>query len=313
MLHPSHTTEQPRGPPLTNAPLSANLSLFRVLSLQSHVVHGYVGNKCAVFALQRLGFDVDPVNTVQFSNHTGYRSWRGEALTGDKLWDLFEGLLANDLVRYSHVLTGYINKPDTLLTVVRIVKQLKQVNPTLKWVCDPVMGDNGKLYVPAEMVNVYRSEVLCHADYLFPNQTEVEELLQTRIKSEDDALEAMEKLHKMGIAHVILKSIRLQNSNELILFGSSKGKQQYKITIPKVPGTFTGTGDLFSALILGYSTLFPDDLPKACHHTVSALYAVIQYTQEKGSKELLLIQSQGSLINPPLIGDLHLFGPPPCT
>ena len=125
----------------------------RVLSIQSHTVHGYVGNKCAVFPLQLLGFEVDPVNSVQFSNHTGYPTWRGEVLQGDALWALVEGLQANALLAgYSHVLTGYIGSVSFLRTVLRTVQALRDANPRLTFFCDPVMGDHGKLYVPEPLV-----------------------------------------------------------------------------------------------------------------------------------------------------------------
>ena len=118
----------------------------RVLSIQSHVVHGHVGNKSAVFPLQLLGFEVDPINSVQFSNHTGYSNgFRGQVLQGDQLWELVEGLDANELLSYTHLLTGYIGSKSFLETVLRVLRRLREVNPDLIYVCDPVLGDNGKL------------------------------------------------------------------------------------------------------------------------------------------------------------------------
>ena len=116
----------------------------RVLSVQSHTVHGYVGNKSAVFPLQLLGFEVDPINSVQFSNHTGCSGgFRGEVLHGDQLWDLVEGLETNGLLRqYTHLLTGYIGSVTFLRTVIRTVRLLREKDPTLRYHCDPVMGDD---------------------------------------------------------------------------------------------------------------------------------------------------------------------------
>jgi pyridoxine kinase len=119
----------------------------RVLSIQSHVVHGYVGNKSASFPLQLLGFDVDPINSVQFSNHTGYKSFKGQRLNGNELWELVEGLDANDLLHYSHLLTGlclrslsiestdrnsgYIGTTSFLETVLRVLNHVREKNPNL--------------------------------------------------------------------------------------------------------------------------------------------------------------------------------------
>ena len=121
----------------------------RVLSIQSHVVHGYVGNKSAVFPLQLHGFDVDFVNSVQFSNHTGYPSFTGEVLDGAQLEKLAKGLDSNGLLKnVSHLLTGYIGSPSFLRAVCAVHRMLKQHNPEVVFVCDPVLGDHGKLYVP---------------------------------------------------------------------------------------------------------------------------------------------------------------------
>ena len=115
----------------------------RVLSIQSSVCHGYVGNKSAVFPLQLLGFDVDPINSVQFSNHTGYEGgFEGQVLGGQELEALVDGLDANGLMpEYSHLLTGYIGSPSFLRAVLRVLARLRARRPGLRYVCDPVMGD----------------------------------------------------------------------------------------------------------------------------------------------------------------------------
>ena len=185
---------------------------MRVLSIQSFVSRGYVGNKCAVFALQIMGYDVDAINTVSLSNHTGYKVWRGEVMSGDQLFEIFSGLKDNGLLdSYTHLLTGfsfffiiiiiqvvliynficssktflfffknqnhppkgYIRSASSLQRIHEIHTILKKLQPNLIFVCDPVMGDDGKLYVPEENVAIFRKLVL-RADYLFPNQTEAQ-------------------------------------------------------------------------------------------------------------------------------------------
>jgi pyridoxine kinase len=130
----------------------------RVLSIQSHVVQGYVGNKSAVFPLQQLGMEVDIINSVHFSNHTGYPSFGGKhlRLTGDDVLDLLDGLEQNDLLRdkYTHLLTGYIGSPALLAAVLKVHARLGAAQTQgrkLLYVCDPVLGDNGKLYVAQEL------------------------------------------------------------------------------------------------------------------------------------------------------------------
>ncbi|KAJ0954452.1 putative pyridoxal kinase [Helianthus annuus] len=151
---------------------------------------GYVGNKSAVFPLQLLGYDVDPIMSVQFSNHTGkllrYPTFKGQVLNGKQLWELIEGLEANNLLYYTHLLT----------------------------VCDPVLGDEGKLYVPQELVSVYREKVVPVASMLTPNQFEAEQLTGFRIASEQDGREACRHLHAAGPSKVLSRAVNELNEHE---------------------------------------------------------------------------------------------------
>ncbi len=147
----------------------------RVLSVQSTVVHGCVGNKSSAFPLQLHGFDVDPINSVQLSNHTGYKYFKGTKLTGAELDDLFDGLATNGLLHQcSHLLTGYLGSASVLQHLAAQLPRLRVAAPNLRFVCDPVMGDAGRLYVPAEFVELYRTLLVPHANVVTPNQTEAE-------------------------------------------------------------------------------------------------------------------------------------------
>ena len=116
----------------------------RVLSIQSHTVHGYVGNKSAVFPMQTLGLEVDFVNSVQFCNHTGYASFAGSSLDGEELSKLISGLEANELLTHSHLLTGYMRSASLARSVAETLSKLRRRNPDVIYVCDPVMGDHGE-------------------------------------------------------------------------------------------------------------------------------------------------------------------------
>ncbi|KAI6691497.1 hypothetical protein NL676_028325 [Syzygium grande] len=296
-------------PPILSLALPSETG--RVLSIQSHTVQGYVGNKSAVFPLQLLGYDVDPINSVQFSNHTGYPTFKGQVLNGQQLWELIEGLQANDLLYYTHLLTGYIGSVSFLNTVLQVVKKLRSINPKLTYVCDPVMGDEGKLYIPQELVTVYREKVVPVASMLTPNQFEAELLTGYRIVSESDGREVCNKLHDAGPSKVVITSINV-NGNLLLIGSHQKEKgqvpEQFKILIPKIPAYFTGTGDLMTALLLGWSNKHPDNLDKAAELAVSSLQAVLQRTvdgyrsaefdTQSSSLEIRLIQSQDDIRNP---------------
>ncbi|CAD7949497.1 unnamed protein product [Amoebophrya sp. A120] len=188
----------------------------RVLSIQSHVVHGYVGNKSAIFPLQLLGFDVDPINSVQFSNHTGYPSFSGDILKPDQLWSLFEKLPQLQ-VKYSHVLTGYIGSRQFLETVGKIVAELRQNAPELIYVCDPVLGDNGKFYAPKDLVSAFQDTILPLATILTPNQFECEQLTGMKIETLQDACACCDRLHELGPPHVFVTSLDIFAESEGVI------------------------------------------------------------------------------------------------
>ncbi|BBM97515.1 hypothetical protein Mp_1g06330 [Marchantia polymorpha subsp. ruderalis] len=297
-------------PPLAAMP---DVRTPRVLSIQSHTVQGYVGNKAAVFPLQLLGFEVDPINSVQFSNHTGYSIVRGQVLDGDQLWALIEGLEANDLLYYTHLLTGYIGSLSFLEMVLQVLQKLRAVNPNLIYVCDPVMGDEGKFYIKPELAPVFRSKVVPVASMLTPNQFELEILTGSSIRTEKEALQACETLHALGPSQVIITSLDIDN--KLLLIGSDKPNKdepakQFRISMPKIPAYFTGTGDLMTALLLGWSYKYQNDLAKAAELAVSSLQGVLRRTisdyEEAGVSpnlkqlELRLVQSQTEISSPKL-------------
>ena len=304
----------------------------RVLSLQSHVVHGYVGNKSAVFPLQLLGFDVDIVNTVQFSNHTGYASFTGEKLDGDQLCNLMDGLDANDLMSsYTHLLTGYAGTKSFVEAIVKVATRLKSKNPDLVYVCDPVLGDNNKLYVPKELVKVYSEDVVPLANVLLPNQFEAELLSGIKIECEKDALKVCETLHDRGPSIIVITSLSLKdddddddNEGEILMLLSHREKDSrhaYIVRVPRLDSYFTGTGDLTAALMLGYlGKGFTSN--RALEMTASSVHAVLRRTcnyearMAKKAKasgeirtrrpsrtvpppELRLIQSREDLLSPP--------------
>ncbi|KAK2849782.1 hypothetical protein Q7C36_008565 [Tachysurus vachellii] len=261
----------------------------RILSIQSHVVRGYVGNKAATFPLQVLGFEVDSINSVQFSNHTGYEHWKGQVLTADELHVLYEGIKLNKVNHYDYVLTGYSRDVSFLEKVVDIVQELKRANPRLVYVCDPVMGDNGSMYVPEALLPVYREKVVPLSDIITPNHFEAELLTGMKISTEKDAVEAMDLLHAMGPDTVVITSSDLLSplgDQYLVALGSqntvnadgSKEKQRIRMDIPKVDAVFVGTGDLFTALLLAWTHHHPKDLKAACEKTVSVMQHVINRT-----------------------------------
>ncbi|CAO1350547.1 unnamed protein product [Diamesa serratosioi] len=266
----------------------------RVLSIQSHVVHGYCGNKSATFPLQLLGFDIDGINSVQLSNHTGYKTMKGQVLNSEELDDLFQGLTANDIhLTYSHLLTGYVGNDSFLRQISKIIKTLRESNPDLIYVCDPVMGDAGKMYVPETLLPIYRDEIIPLCDICTPNQFEVELITGKKIISEADAWEGMNWFHDKGVKIVVLSSSDIGGTSVLLAFLSCRNENgsidKFKLTIPKQGGhiNLTGTGDLFASLFLAHSSVLPNDLGRAFELTIASVQSVIATTFDSMTEDML--------------------------
>ncbi|ORY92999.1 pyridoxal kinase [Syncephalastrum racemosum] len=291
---------------------------MRVLSIQSHMVSGYCGNKAATFPLQLLGFDVDILNTVQFSNHTGYPSWTGKRLDAEEVQDLFDGLEKNGLSEdYTHVLTGYIGNIAILETIERMVKKLKAKNPNLVYVCDPVMGDWGRIYVAPEIVPLYR-DLLRVTSVITPNQFEAELLTETTIDSLDSARAAARKLHALGVPNVIITTLKLDKVPGQLhiepkepdveplycLTSQEDGKEQHLIAFPTFHGYFTGTGDLFSALVVARWQEQLETNQSLAEATVRVVQSVNAITHDTWQHQTRRLQSEYKGGRPPNPADV---------
>ena len=287
----------------------------KVLSIQSHTVYGYVGNKAAVFPLQLLGFEVSYINSVQFSNHTGYANgFTGQILSGEQLYELQQGLAQNNLLSaFNNLLTGYIGSASFLCEITNFVKRLKNENSTLFYCCDPVLGDHGKgLYVPKELVAAYKTEVLPLADMITPNQFELEQLTGNTIRNQSDILRAINTLHAMGPKRIIVTSTQFGDQALYASISDTDRDHMLKATFRQVKGSFTGTGDLFVALLLGWTKIHPNNTELALTNALKSTQAVIHNTQksiEKGenkARELKLIASRNAIMVPPEIDGITI-------
>ncbi|KAL7421924.1 putative pyridoxal kinase [Cryptotrichosporon argae] len=261
----------------------------RILSVQSHVVSGYVGNRAATFPLQMLGYDVDVINTVQFSNHTGYGHTDGHKTAPEQLAAVFSGLRTNGLVDYDRVLSGYIPGAHALGVVRDEVERMARERDVV-YLLDPVMGDIGVgLYVSQDVVPIYR-DMLRLATIITPNQFEVELLSEKKITSLPSLHAALLELHTQ-VPNVVLSSLvlptallaslgaapppappvytallpaaspawydpALSGADTLVCLASARTPdgacETWLYALPTVRGYFSGVGDLFSALVLGH-------------------------------------------------------------
>ena len=112
-----------------------------VISIQSQVVMGHVGNSAALFPLQAAGLEIAAIPTVVFSNTPHYPTLRGSALPAEFFADLLQGAWERGLPqRAEYVLTGYIGSVEVARLMADFVARAKAANPRLRYFCDPVMG-----------------------------------------------------------------------------------------------------------------------------------------------------------------------------
>ena len=231
-----------------------------LLSVQSHVAHGYVGNKTATFPLQYRGWNVDVLNTVQYSNHPGYGFFGGFESKSSDLHDIIKkGLIGELEINYDAILTGYISDIEGLKDIGILVQEFCERNLQLKWILDPVLGDNGKLYVTEGNAEVYKDILKKSKIYLTtPNQFEMELLTGISIADLSSLKESFVKFHALypNVENIVLTSVDMKESNLTLISAcchiDSNSDNRLKVCVmevPKIPALFNGSGDLFSALL----------------------------------------------------------------
>lgn len=266
-----------------------------VLSIQSHVVHGYVGNKASTFPLQLLNWDVDVLNTVNFSNHTGYGSLKGACASGEQLLDIYNGLKRVN-IHYDAILTGYVHGFETLEAVGEICADIKcrstSENRDVTWLLDPVMGDEGVLYVEKDVIPVYRKILESRkVDIVTPNQYELELLIDQKITCLQSLKRALGLFHeKYMVKNIVLSSLfaelfeDLEGGPETIYCCVSSMDIPEKLIlfkIEKISGYFTGVGDMFSALLLDRITK-TKDIVVSVNEALTIMRNVLTVTKSLG-------------------------------
>lgn len=277
---------------------------MEVLSIQSHVCFGYVGNRAASFPLQRMGFDVNAVNTVQFSNHTGYGTWTGEILRANHLESLLEGLQARGVfARSEALLSGYLGSTDLGACLLTAAHQIKASNPSSIYLCDPVMGDVGRgFFVKPEIPDYFINQIIPKADIITPNHFEFNRIVGREITQFSQLAVALDEVHAKGPSLVVITSfIEDASDRSLKVILSTRQGQRFYVESPLFDFVIppNGTGDLFSALFLGNYLLNKKQHPEiALQRATGGIYKVLQTNVSKGTRELEIIAAQDAFLNP---------------
>jgi len=273
---------------------------MRILSIQSSVAFGHVGNSAAVFPLQRLGHEVMPVSTVLFSNHTGYGAWRGPLIPASDVREVITGIEERGaLGEVDVVLSGYQGGEEIGDVILDAVARVKAANPNAVYACDPVMGNakSGCFVNPAIPV-LLRDRVVPAADIITPNQFELGFLTGTEPGSLESTLESADAARAMGPSTVLVTSVerpdRPEGTIELL---AVTPEGAWIVQTPQLPFKANGSGDVTAALFTAHYRS-SGDAADALARTTSSVFDLLQNTLDSGQRELRLVESQEAYAHP---------------
>jgi pyridoxine kinase len=272
---------------------------MNLLSIQSHVAYGHVGNAAATFPLQRLGVEVWPVHTVQFSNHPGHKKWRGQAFPAAQVRDVVQGIAdLGVLAGCDGVISGYLGTAEIGEVVLDAVAKAKAANASARYCCDPVIGDAGKVYVQAGVPEFVRDRLVPVADVLTPNQFELETLSGTKVRSIADVERACDALHAKGPGIVLVTSLRVAGTpRDAIDVIVSESGTRLRLRLPRLEVAVQGVGDLVAALFF-FHCLRTNSTQDALEVAIASMYGVLERTLAAKSKEMLLVEAQLEFVSP---------------
>jgi pyridoxine kinase len=275
---------------------------MRFLSLQSHVAYGYVGNRAATFPLQRLGHEVWAVNTVEFSNHTGYGAWKGRAASAQQVGEIVQGIEAlGQFARCDGLLTGYVGDAALADVVLDTARRVRAANSKAVWCCDPVLGDiDTGIYVKPGIDTFFRERAIPAADLVTPNHFELEHLTGRKISTMAEALAAARTLLK-GPRLALITSLRRGDApaDTIEMVAVSKDAA-WRVATPLIGFEIApnGTGDAVAALFTA-QWIESGDVADALGRAASSIFAVLEATHAMGERELQLVAAQDRLVAPP--------------
>ena len=273
---------------------------MKILSIQSAVAFGHVGNSAAVFPLQRIGVEVIPVNTVNFSNHTGYGAWRGPLISPEQVGDVITGVEERGAFpQIDVVLSGYQGGVGIGDVIVDAVQRVKAANPDALYACDPVMGNaKSGCFVAPEIPDLLRDRVVPNADIITPNQFELGFLTGTEPASLESTLASVELARAMGPSVVLVTSVeRPDRDPETIEMLVVDDAGRWIVQTPLLPFKANGSGDVTAALFAAHYGE-TRDAKLALARTASSVFDLVELTYRSGQRELQLVEAQEFYANP---------------
>jgi pyridoxine kinase len=273
---------------------------MNILSIQSHVAYGHVGNASAVFPMQRLGVEVWPIHTVQFSNHTGYGAWKGRVFEGGMIEEVMDGIAERGVLpSCDGVLSGYMGSADIGHAILHCVERVRAANPKAVYACDPVIGDVGRgVFVRPGIPEFMREQAVPAADIVTPNQFELELLTDIRITTITEAHRAVATLRDAGPGVALVTSLVTEETpDDAVDLMAADERGTWRVRTPKLDVSVNGAGDAIAALFLVHY-LRERSAADALARAASSIYGLLKRTKEAGSREILTVAAQDEFVAP---------------
>jgi pyridoxine kinase len=273
---------------------------MNILSIQSHVAYGHVGNASAVFPMQRLGCEVWPIHTVQFSNHTGYGAWKGRVYDGAMIDEIMDGIADRDVLpTCDGVISGYMGSADIGHAILSAVARVKAANPAALYACDPVLGDVGRgIYVRPGIPEFMQGKAMPMADVVTPNQFELEYLTGLPVGTLAEAKAAVTALRKTGPHVVLLTSmVTAETPADAIDMLAMDASGAWRVRTPKLGLSINGAGDAIMALFFVHYAR-SRSAPHALGEAAASIYGLLKRTLDAGSREILTVAAQDEFVSP---------------
>ena len=284
---------------------------MNILSIQSHVAYGHVGNAAATFPLQRMGVEVLPIHTVQFSNHTGYGSWKGRVFDAGMISELVEGIEQRGVLgECDGILSGYMGSADIGAAILDAVTAVKWANPAARECCDPVIGDVGRgVFVREGIPEFMRNKAVPAADLITPNQFELDYLSNRASRTLRQARDAVKAVHDLGPRAILVTSLHTEETpeNSIDLLASDESGC-FIVRTPLLPLAVNGAGDAIAALFFAHY-LRSGKIAEALSRASSAIFGVLAKTAKAGAREIQLVAAQDEIVKPSRLFEAEALGP----
>ncbi|WP_029031879.1 pyridoxal kinase PdxY [Salinarimonas rosea] len=273
---------------------------MNILSIQSHVAYGHVGNASAVFPMQRLGCEVWPIHTVQFSNHTGYGAWKGRVFDGPAIEELVDGIAERGVLpTCDGVLSGYMGSADIGTAILSAVARVRAANPDALYCCDPVIGDVGRgVFVRPGIPEFMRDHAVPAADVVTPNQFELDVLAGRETRTLADAKAAIAAVQARGPRVVLVTSLHVDDTPDgCIDMLAGEGGRFWRLRTPMLSVSVNGAGDAIAALFFVHWAR-SGSAETALAQAGASVFGLLKRTQDAGSREILTVAAQDEFVNP---------------